>query len=87
MDINIVVNKKGSVFEAIAYDYTGTEIDRLVAFSESKARRLLKVKLGMQVKKEKKKKEKRNPSTLLDSKSIMTGLKGVTSSRPWKNTK
>tara|TARA_R110001583_G_C5569059_1_gene401897 strand:+ start:801 stop:1064 length:264 start_codon:yes stop_codon:yes gene_type:complete len=87
MSIKIVVNKKGSVFEAVAYDITGTEIDKLVALSESKARHLLKVKLGIKVKREKKKKEKKIPSTLLDSNSVMAGLKGITSSRPWNKTK
>ncbi len=87
MSINIVVKKKGSVFEAIAYDKSGSEVDRLVAFSESKARRLLKIRLGIDVKKEKKVKDKRKPSTMLDSKSVMSGLKGITSSRPWKKTK
>jgi len=87
MNINIVINKKGSVFEAVAYDFNGAEIDRLVAFSESKARRLLKIKLGVKVKQEKKKKENGTHFTLLDSKSVMTGLKGITSSRPWGKTK
>lgn len=87
MNIEIVVKKKGSVFEALAYDDSGKEIDRLIAFSETKARRLLKIRLGIEVKKEKKKKEKRGKITLFESKSVMGGLKGVTSSRPWKKTK
>lgn len=87
MSIDIVVKKKGSVFEATAYDESGIEVDRLVAFSESKARRLLKIRLGLGVKKEKKVNEKRKPSTMLESKSVMSGLKGITSSRPWKKTK
>ena len=48
MGVDIVVKKKGSVFEAIAYDESGSEVDRLVAFSESKARRLLKIRLGIE---------------------------------------
>ena len=87
MSMDIIVKKKGSVFEATAYDESGTEVDRLVAFSESKARRLLKIRLGIEVKKEKKAKEKRKPSTMLESKCVMSGLKGKTSSRPWKKTK
>ena len=87
MGVDIVVKKKGSVFEAIAYDESGSEVDRLVAFSESKARRLLKIRLGIEVKKENKVKEKRMPSTMLESKSVMGGLKGITSSRPWRKTK
>ncbi|QEA37726.1 hypothetical protein FGL86_00685 [Pistricoccus aurantiacus] len=87
MDVDIVVKKKGSVFEAVAYDNSGLKIDSLVAFSAANARRLLKIKLGMEVKKPKKKKVKRQPTTLLDSRSVMSGLQGVTSSKPWKKTK
>jgi len=88
MSINILIKREGSVYEAIAYDESGQKIDTLIAFTESNARRLLKEKLGMiKAKKPKEKKEKRTPSTLLDSGSVMRGLQGVTSSRPWKKTK
>ena len=83
MDIKIVVKKKLSVYEARAFDTDGKLIDSLVALSESNARRLLKEKLGLV----KKSKPKKMPSSLLDSGSVLTGLRGVTSSKPWRKTK
>ncbi|MCQ8888980.1 hypothetical protein NQT72_05600 [Pseudoalteromonas carrageenovora] len=88
MDIKIVVKKKLSVYEAKAFDTDGKLIDSLVALSESNARRLLKEKLGLVKKsKPKKSKPKKVPSSLLDSGSVLTGLRGVTSSKPWRKTK
>lgn len=87
MNISIEVKQKGPVFEAVAYDASGNELDRLVAFTASNARRLLKHKLGLKVNKKKKTQEMKHISTLLDSKSIMRGLEGITSSRNWKKVK
>ncbi|MEJ8680085.1 hypothetical protein P0C22_16215 [Plesiomonas shigelloides] len=86
MNITILVISKESVFEAIAYDSNGLEVDRITGLTEASARRLLKLKLGLPVKK---KKNKRTPSkaTLFDTGSVMSGLRGITSSKNWKKVK
>ncbi|WP_143025085.1 hypothetical protein [Franzmannia pantelleriensis] len=88
MNLDIVVKKKGAVYEATAFDESGEKVDSLVAFTASNARRLLKEKLGLGSGNKPKKKKKRGPRpTLYDSGSVMSGLRGVTTSRPWKKTK
>lgn len=96
MAIRIAVKRLKGVYRAIAYDSKGEQIDSLVAFTERSARQLLKEKLGIAKKKEPKtqrtKKQrastkKNSKSGTIKSRSILTGLQGVTSARSWKKTK
>lgn len=87
MDVDIRVVKKGSVFVATAYNLEGNEVESLVAFSESNARRLLREKLGLAKKKQVKKKNKDPYFKRNKSGSVMENLVGVTSARNWKKHK